>query len=138
MTAAVQAAASPLIASTTALYAKGIARVMALPARTSTTASTTRMRKPASSFGQSIGRKRHRTEKPPLGFSNSGAALLIEGSLRKPSPCPQRMRRTVWSNEHFQAVITDVLHGEFIMGPGFYVIAILGCADGTAGCTPVA
>ena len=24
------------------------------------------------------------------------------------------------------------------MGPGFYVIAILGCADGSAGCTPVA
>jgi hypothetical protein len=24
------------------------------------------------------------------------------------------------------------------LGPGFYVIAILGCADGTAVCTPVA
>ena len=24
------------------------------------------------------------------------------------------------------------------MGPGFYVIAILGCADGSAACTPVA
>ena len=24
------------------------------------------------------------------------------------------------------------------MGPGFFVIAILGCADGSAGCTPVA
>ena len=24
------------------------------------------------------------------------------------------------------------------MGPGFYVIAILGCADGSVGCTPVA
>ena len=24
------------------------------------------------------------------------------------------------------------------MGPGFFVIAILGCADGTAGCAPVA
>ena len=24
------------------------------------------------------------------------------------------------------------------MGPGFYVIAILGCADGSSGCTPVA
>jgi hypothetical protein len=24
------------------------------------------------------------------------------------------------------------------MGPGFYVIAILGCADGSADCTPVA
>ena len=24
------------------------------------------------------------------------------------------------------------------MGPGFYVIAILGCADSSAGCTPVA
>ena len=24
------------------------------------------------------------------------------------------------------------------MGPGFFVIAILGCADGTAPCTPVA
>jgi len=24
------------------------------------------------------------------------------------------------------------------MGPGFYVIAILGCADGSAGCAPVA
>ena len=24
------------------------------------------------------------------------------------------------------------------MGPGFYVIAILGCTDGSAGCTPVA
>ena len=24
------------------------------------------------------------------------------------------------------------------MGPGFYVIAIMGCADGSAGCTPVA
>lgn len=24
------------------------------------------------------------------------------------------------------------------MGPGFYVIAILGCADGSASCTPVA
>ena len=24
------------------------------------------------------------------------------------------------------------------MGTGFYVIAILGCADGSAGCTPVA
>ena len=29
-------------------------------------------------------------------------------------------------------------HGELIMGPGFYVIAILGCADGSAACTPVA
>jgi hypothetical protein len=26
----------------------------------------------------------------------------------------------------------------FNMGPGFYVIAILGCADGSAVCTPVA
>ena len=24
------------------------------------------------------------------------------------------------------------------MGPGFYVIAIMGCADGSAACTPVA
>ena len=24
------------------------------------------------------------------------------------------------------------------MGPGFFVIAILGCADGSAACTPVA
>jgi len=24
------------------------------------------------------------------------------------------------------------------MGPGFYIIAILGCADGSAACTPVA
>lgn len=24
------------------------------------------------------------------------------------------------------------------MGPGFYVIAIMGCADGSANCTPVA
>jgi hypothetical protein len=24
------------------------------------------------------------------------------------------------------------------MGPGFFVIAILGCADGSAGCSPVA
>ena len=24
------------------------------------------------------------------------------------------------------------------MGPGFYVISILGCADGSAGCAPVA
>lgn len=24
------------------------------------------------------------------------------------------------------------------MGPGYYVIAILGCADGSAGCVPVA
>ena len=24
------------------------------------------------------------------------------------------------------------------MGPSFYVIAIMGCADGSAGCTPVA
>ncbi len=24
------------------------------------------------------------------------------------------------------------------MGPGFYVVAILGCADGSAACTPVA
>jgi hypothetical protein len=48
------------------------------------------------------------------------------------------MRRTVWNNGHFRTVINEVPHGEFIMGPGFYVIAILGCADGSAGCTPVA
>ena len=25
-----------------------------------------------------------------------------------------------------------------VMGPGFYIIAIMGCADGSAACTPVA
>jgi hypothetical protein len=48
------------------------------------------------------------------------------------------MRQAVWNNGDFQAVIINVPHGEFIMGPGFYVIAILGCADGSADCTPVA
>src|SRR6186997_1038639 len=106
-----------------------MASVIALPAMTRTTASTTRVRSPISSFGHSIGRKRQSTEKPPFGFSNSRAVLLIDGSLKEPLRCPQRMRRTDRNNRHFRAVIRNGPHGEFIMGPGFYVIAILGCTD---------
>jgi hypothetical protein len=38
----------------------------------------------------------------------------------------------------FLAVIDSSPNGEMTMGPGFYVIAILGCADGSAACAPVA
>jgi hypothetical protein len=85
-----------------------------------------------------MGRNRHKTAKPPVGFSNSGAALLIERSLRKPLLCPQRMRRAVWNKAHFPAVIRSIADGDLTMGPGFYVIAIMGCTDSSAACTAVA
>ena len=36
------------------------------------------------------------------------------------------------------AVIDEGPNREFIMGAGYFVIAILGCADGGSACTPVA
>src|SRR5215203_4611071 len=115
-----------------------MARVIALPAKTNVTAATTRARRFASSFGQSIGRKRHNIRKPPLGRSIAGATWFIAESGRGRGRQPQRMRRSDWNKACFPAVIRSVADGELIMGPGFYVIAILGCADGSAGCTPVA
>ena len=43
---------------------------IALPASTSTIATTTRTRSSASSLGHSIGRKRHRMAKLPLSFGS--------------------------------------------------------------------
>ncbi len=47
------------------------------------------------------------------------------------------MRRTDWNHYDF-LVVNAVSLWESDMGPGFFVIAILGCADGSTGCTPVA
>jgi hypothetical protein len=48
------------------------------------------------------------------------------------------MRRTDWNNGFLSTVIRFDCHGDLIMGPGFYVIAILGCGDASMACTPVA
>jgi hypothetical protein len=46
--------------------------------------------------------------------------------------------RNEWNKRVFRLFSNDFRHGDFQMEPVYYVIAILGCADGSAQCTPVA
>jgi hypothetical protein len=46
--------------------------------------------------------------------------------------------RNGWNRRIFPRVIKRLTKWGRAMGPGYFVIAILGCADGGSGCTPVA
>src|SRR4030095_265246 len=73
----------------------------------------------------------------PLGFFDLLGGCSHRRSGRSEVRHSQRMRRSVWNNSDFFSVIRSSPDGELNMGPGFFVIAILGCADGSAACTPV-
>jgi hypothetical protein len=48
------------------------------------------------------------------------------------------LRRTVWNITIISGLLIQVNGGMRVMGPGYFVIAILGCADGSTACKPVA
>ena len=50
---------------------------------------------------------------------------------------PQRCDEPIGTNAIFH-LFNGEYQAESKMGPGFFFIAILGCADGSAACTPVA
>src|SRR3712207_5947088 len=88
--------------------------------------------------GHSIGRKRSRVWKPAARAVSAAVAEAMPVKVGGACHIGKPMRRSDWNNSFIWLFETQVNCGNGIMDAAYFVIAILGCGDGAAACTPVA